>query len=93
LLYYAVTNKHDNVEFSYPITVVSQNPDFTLDSTKHVLTFKNKTATYKITDRDKNVSVEIKINGKAYTWVGNTQTKKGTLRQLLTTRLDNVVIN
>ncbi|MEO6521936.1 MAG: hypothetical protein ABIN91_09680 [Mucilaginibacter sp.] len=92
-LNYAVISKENTVEFSYPITIVYQNPDFTFNSERNVLTFKNKNATYTIIEQDKNVTLQTNINGKAYTWVGNAQTKKGALHQLLTTRLDNVVIN
>lgn len=92
-LNYAVTGKANEAEFWYPVNTVYQNSDFIFDSRQHVLTFKNKNATYKIIEHDKYVAIEITVGGKVATWAGNIQTKKGTLNGLLTTKLDNVVIN
>ncbi len=92
-LNYAVINKNNTAEFSYPIETVYQAPDLIFDSKQNVLTFKNKNTTYKIIDRGNNVGIEINIDGKIYKWAGNIQTKKGTVSDLLITRLDNVVIN
>jgi len=92
-LNYAVINKNNTAEFSYPIETVYQHPDFIFDSKQNILTFKNKNATYKIVDKGNNVRIEINLDGKIYNWTGDNHTKKGTISDLLATRLDNVIIN
>lgn len=92
-LNYAVINKDSTIQFPYPIETVYKNPDFIFDSKKNILSFKNKNATYKISNQTNKIEIEINVDGKIYIWIGNLQTKKGTLSDLLTTKLDNVVIN
>ena len=92
-LNYAVINKDDSVEFSYPIETIYQNPDFTFNKKENTIVFKNKNVTYKIYNDIDKVGIQINIDGKLYDWSGNNMTKKGTLENLLVTKLDNVVID
>ncbi|MCL2650132.1 MAG: hypothetical protein FWD60_03775 [Candidatus Azobacteroides sp.] len=92
-LNYVVIDKRGLVEFSYPLETVYQNPDFIFDSKKSAITFKNKNVVYKVYNESGKVGIEINIDGKIYNWIGNNQTKQGTLNDLLKTKLDNVVIN
>jgi len=91
-LNYALVKKDSTVEFSYPIETVYQNPDFEFDSTTNNLavTFKNKTAHYQVYDRPNEIGITINSDGKTYNWVGDLNTKKGSLDRLRTVKLDNV---
>ncbi|MBF7092047.1 hypothetical protein IUY40_10900 [Flavobacterium sp. ALJ2] len=92
-LNYALINKNDEVEFSYPINTVYQNPDFNFDRKNNTVTFKNKDVIYTIYDSNNTIGITITINGKTYNWTGNKTTKKGELTDITTTPLDNVVVN
>lgn len=91
-LNYAFIDKDDAVEFFYPAEKIYQNPDFTYDPRHNTLTFKNKDATYTVHEEKENVSIEVIVGGKIYNRTGDVSTKEGTLSDLLTTKLDNVVI-
>ena len=92
-LNYAILRKDSTVEFSYPIKTVYPNPDFKFEksSTSRSVIFSNKSATYKIYERPKELGIEITINGKTYNLVGDYKTKTGGLDNLLKVQLDNVV--
>lgn len=92
-LNYAFIRKDSTVEFSYPIETVSKNPDFKFvkSSTKRCVTFTNKNATYKIYDLPSKLGIEINVDGKIYNLVGDQQTRKGGLDNLLKVQFDNVV--
>ncbi len=92
-LNYAFIHEDNTVEFSYPIETVYKNPDFKFDSssTNRSVTFTNKDATYKIYDLPSKLGIEIKVDGKIYNLVGDIQTRKGGLDNLLKVQLDNVV--
>ncbi|WP_409417841.1 XAC2610-related protein [Flavobacterium sp. PS2] len=92
-LNYALIDKNDEVEFSYPINTVYQNPDFTLDKKNNTVTFKNKDVVYTIYDNNDSIGITINTGGKTYNWIGNSTTKKGKLTDITTTQLDNVVVN
>ena len=92
LLYYALVRKDSTVEFSYPIEAVYQSPDFQFDSAARVMTvvFKNKGATYRIYERQKELGITVTVDGKTFNWPGDTGTKKGSLKRLGELKLDNV---
>ncbi len=92
-LNYALIRKDRSVEFSYPIESIQEKPDFTFDSlsTNRCVTFTNKNATYTIYDLPSKLSVEILVDGKIYTLVGDKQSKEGGLDKLREEPLDNVV--
>jgi hypothetical protein len=92
VLTYALLDKNGTVEFSFPLSIVYQNPDFDFNEKENSISFKNKNATYKIFDANNNLGIEINIDKKVYYWVGNIKSKKGNLNILTTTPLDNVVI-
>lgn len=92
-LNYVLIDKNDEVEFSYPINTVYQNPDFTLDRKNNTVTFKNKDVVYTIYDNNDSIGITINTGGKTYNWIGNSTTKKGKLTDITTTQLDNVVVN
>lgn len=91
-LNYAVLNKDSAVEFAYPAETVYQNPDFTFNSKAHTVSFKNKTASYTVFSNGNKTGVDIETGGKIYHWMGNSTGKTDQLQTLLTTALDNVVI-
>jgi hypothetical protein len=92
-LNYVLIDKNDEVEFSYPINTVYQNPDFTLDKKNNTVTFQNKDVVYTIYDNNDSIGITINTGGKTYNWIGNSTTKKGKLTDITTTQLDNVVVN
>jgi hypothetical protein len=92
-LNYALIGKDGSVEFSYPIESVYKNPDFKFDTKINTITFQNKDAIYKIYSDTNSIGIEINLNSKMYNWTGNINTKKGDLKDLITAKLDNVVIN
>lgn len=92
-LNYVLIDKNDEVEFSYPINTVYQNPDFTLDKKNNTVTFQNKDVVYTIYDNNDSIGITINTDGKTYNWIGNSTTKKGKLTDITTTQLDNVVVN
>lgn len=69
--------------------------DFQFDHTGQDLgiAFHNKTASYKVYERPKEIGILIKVDGKTYNWIGDLKTKKGSLDRLLKLNLDNVLIN
>lgn len=92
MLYYALIQKDSTVEFSYPIEAVYQSRDFRFDSTSNnmAVTFKNKNANYNIYERRNEIGITINTNGKTYNWVGDLNTKNGSLSNLRKVKLDNV---
>lgn len=92
-LNYAFIRKDSTVEFSNPIEMVYKNPDFKFanSSTNRCVTFANKNATYKIYDLPFKLGIEINVDGKIYNLVGDQQTRKGGLDNLLKVQLNNVV--
>ncbi len=92
-LNYVLIDKNDEVEFSYPINTVYQNPDFNFDKKNNTVTFKNKNVVYTIYDSSNTVGITIVTGGKTYNWTGNKTTKKGKLTDITATALDNVVVN
>jgi hypothetical protein len=92
MLYYALVKKDSTVQFSYPMEAVYQNPDFQFDSTANNLgvTFKNKTAAYKVYERPNEIGITITTDGKTYNWIGDFNTKRGSLDRLRKVKLDNV---
>jgi hypothetical protein len=92
MLYYALVKKDSTVEFSYPIEAIYQSRDFQFDSTTNNfgVTFKNKAATYKVYDRPNEIGITISADGKTYNWIGDINTKKGSLGRLRFVKLDNV---
>jgi hypothetical protein len=90
ILTYALLEKDGNVEFSFPAEIVYQNPDFDFNEKENTIGFKNKKASYKIYDNSTGLGIQINIDGKEYNWIGDKQSKKGSLRILSTTTLDNV---
>jgi len=95
MLYYVLVQKDSNVEFSYPIEAVYQSPDFLFDSTANNfgVTFKNENATYKVYERPNDIGITINADTKAYNWIGDLNTKKGSLDRLRKIKLDNVYYN
>lgn len=93
MLNYVLIDKNDEVEFSYPINIEYQNPDFTFDKKNNTVTFKNKEVVYTIYDNQNSIGITITTGGKTYNWTGNSTSKKGKLKDLTTTPLDNVVVN
>jgi len=91
-LCYVVIDKNGLVEFSYPMERIYKNPDFTFETKKNTITFKNKDVIYSIYDETSKVGIEINIDGKIYYWVGNNETKEGTINDLLNAKPDNVII-
>lgn len=92
MLYYALVRKDSTVEFSYPIEAVYNSPDFQFDSTANKLsvTFRNKTATYNVYEQQNEIGITIKQEGKTSNWVGDIDTRKGSLDRLRKVKLDNV---
>ena len=92
MLYYALVQKDSTVEFSYPIEAVYQSPDFQFDSTSKNfgVTFKNKNAIYQVYERLNEIGITIVADGKTYNWIGDLNTKKGSLERLRKVKLDNV---
>ena len=92
LLYYALVRKDSTVEFSYPIEAVYQSPDFQFDSSARVMTvtFRNKGATYRVYERQKELGITVNVDGKTFNWLGDAETKKGSLKRLGELKLDNV---
>lgn len=91
-LCYALVQKDSTVEFSYPEETVYQNSGFQLDSSSSNfgLTFKSENAIYKVYERLNEIGITINADGKTYNWVGDLNTKKGSLDRLLKLKLDNV---
>jgi hypothetical protein len=91
-LNYALVRRDSTVEFSYPTKAVYQSPDFHFDSaTKNLaVTFKNKTANYKIYERSNEIGITINTDNKTYNWIGDLNTKRGSLDRLRKIKLDNV---
>jgi hypothetical protein len=92
-LNYVLIDKNDEVEFSFPINIAYQNPDFNFDRKNNTITFQNKNVIYTIYDNNNSIGITIVTGGKTYNWIGNNTTKKGKLTDITTTPLDNVVVN
>lgn len=92
MLYYALVRKDSTVELSYPMEAVYQSPDFQFDSTANKLsvTFKNRNATYKVYEQQDEIGITINADGKTSNWLGDIDTKKGSLDRLRKLKLDNV---
>lgn len=92
MLYYALVQKDSTVEFSYPIEAVYQSPDFQFDNTLNNfgVTFINKSTIYKVYERLNEIGITINADGKTYNWIGDLNTKKGSLGILQKVKLDNV---
>ncbi len=91
-LNYALLDKNGALEFYYPAETVYQNPDFTFHANTHTVRFKNKTASYSIFSDGAKTGIDILTGGKSYHWVGSATGKTDHLQSLLTTALDNVVM-
>lgn len=93
-LNYALLQKNGEVEFSYPIEIVYQNPDFKVQTSTagNKAIFKNKDASYEIYESSASVGVKVILKGTTYDFKGIAGSKKGSLNGLLKTRLDNVVM-
>jgi hypothetical protein len=91
-LNYALVQKDSTVEFLYPIELVYKSADFQFDSNsgKLQLTFKNKNSTYKIYEQSSDIGIIINTEGKMYNWIGDSNTKRGSLDTLKKLKLDNV---
>jgi hypothetical protein len=91
-LNYALVKKDSSVEFSYPGKTEYKQRDFVFDSTLNNLsvTFKNTKVEYKIYETQNSVGIIINVDGKSHDWIGNLNTKTGSLSKLREIRLDNV---
>jgi hypothetical protein len=94
LLNYAFIDTGGKVEFSYPIETDEETPGFIFDTTKNDLSvsFSNKSANYRVYEVQKKIGVEATIGGILYEQIGVISSKKGSLRDLLKAKLDNVII-
>jgi hypothetical protein len=92
-LNYVLIDKNDEVEFSYPLNIEYQNPNFNFDKKNNTLTFKNEDVVYIIYDNPDSIGITITTGGKTYNWTGNIASKKGKLTDITTTPLENVVVN
>ncbi len=93
-LNYALLDTNQNVEFSYPIETDEETPGFMFDTTKNNLsvTFQNKSANYHIYEGLNKVGVEAITKGVLYAQDGDIRSKKGSLKDLLKMKLENLVI-
>lgn len=92
MLYYALLDRDSTVAFSYPIKAIYRNADFKLDSSKNNIEvlFKNKNASYKVFERPNQIGISINADGKLYNWIGDVDSKRGSLSKLGNLKLDNV---
>ena len=93
-LNYAFSDTNGTVDFSYPIETDEESPGFTFDTTKNNLSisFTNKSAHYRVYETPNKIGVDAVTKGILYEQVGDFRSKKGSLRDLLKTKLDNVGI-
>lgn len=92
-LNYALINKNDEVEFSYPLNNEYPKQYFSFDEKNNTITFKNEDAVYTIYDNQNGIGITITTDGKTYNWTGNNTTKKGKLTDITTIPLDNIAID
>jgi len=94
LLNYALIDTNQHVEFSYPIETDEETPGFMFDTTKDNLsvTFQNKSANYHIYESANKVGVEAITKGVLYAQDGDIRSKKGSLKDLLKMKLENLVV-
>lgn len=92
MLYYVLVRKDNTVEFSYPIDADYQSTDFQFDNTANSLgvTFKNKSTTYKVYEQLSQIGITINTDGKTYNWIGDLNSKRGSLDRLRKVKLENV---
>ena len=92
MLYYALVQKDSTVQFTYPIEAIYLSHDFQFDSSENNLSvvFENKNAAYKVYERPNEIGITINADSKTYNWIGDLNTKKGSLDRLRKVKLDNV---
>ncbi len=94
MLYYAFINKAGNVDLIYPkYSLEEQDPKFTVDSKEAptAISFANKNAVYKIYERpNKEIGVQISVNGKLSEISGDVKSAQGSLRQIAAANFENV---
>jgi hypothetical protein len=94
MLHYAFIDTAHNVEFSYPIETDEETPGFIFDTTKNTIsvTFANKSASYQVYEGRNIVGVNVTTGGVLYEQMGVLKTKKGSLKDLMKIKLENVII-
>jgi hypothetical protein len=93
-LNYAFIDSVGKVEFAYPKETDEESPGFVLDTAKDNLSvsFANKTVNYRVYELPKKIGVEATIGGILYEQIGVLHSKKGSLKDLLSEKLDNLII-
>ena len=94
-LNYAFLDTNGTVEFSYPIETDEESPGFILDTTANNLSvsFTNKSAHYRVYETPNKIGVDAVTKGILYEQVGDLHSKKGSLKDVLKSKLDNVVVH
>ncbi len=97
ILNYVIEKEDGTIEFNYPLEDNREDSNFTIDnSTKEQLNiiFKNNSTTYTIyeTSDTKKVGIIVNTGGKTYYVEGEPTSKKGSLKEVFKTTLDNVTI-
>ncbi len=94
LLNYAFIDSTGKIEFAYPKETDEETPGFILDTAKNNLSvsFANKTVNYRVYQLPSKIGVEATIGGILYEQIGILSSKKGSLKDLLKVKLDNLII-
>ena len=94
LLQYVFIDSTGTVEFSYPRESDEETPGFAADTSgrESGISFANKSASYRVYERAKTIGVEATIGGILYEQIGILSSKKGSIRDILKAKLDNVII-
>lgn len=92
-LSYNLVNEKGNLELSLPFDAGKRKTSFVLDSKENLqtLSFINSSYEYKIYEESNN-EIAIQVNGKNFskTFIGNNDSKKGSLQNLLSQTLTNL---
>lgn len=95
-LSYNIVNEKGLIELSLPLDAKNQKTTFVLDSKENpqILSFINSGYKYNIYEKN-NTEISIQVVGKksSKTFVGNYDSRKGSLQNLLTQNLTNITFN
>ena len=93
-LNYVFSDTNGTVEFSYPVETDEETPGFILDTAANNLSvsFTNKSAHYRVYEMPNKIGVDAVTKGIDYEQIGDLRSKKGSLKDLVNAKLENVII-
>ncbi|WP_306350389.1 XAC2610-related protein [Flavobacterium sp. '19STA2R22 D10 B1'] len=91
-LIYAVLQKDNQVEFSYPIRTVESDQNFEYSKTANTLSFQTKEAKYIIYQNSDRIGIDVIVKDKTHHWIGVPSSVTGSLKYIVDQKWENVIL-